>query len=187
MCVIIVCPKGVALPSVDELKAAYMRNPDGCGFVSESDHYKSLHFSTFIRRLMKRDINENVIIHFRFATHGSVCVKNSIRFIMLGADREHPIMGEPITSLVERMAILDTDRTMSSKSKMYDYILIYISLHQSTYKCREMQALIMVRLAHKSATIGISHIRCLQLIYGWQSNTFRTYNNNTHIFTLSFS
>ena len=75
MCVIIVCPKGVALPSVDELKAAYMRNPDGCGFVSESDHYKSLHFSTFIRRLMKRDINENVIIHFRFATHGFVCVK----------------------------------------------------------------------------------------------------------------
>ena len=69
---------------------------------------------------------------------------------------------------------------------MYDYILIYISLHQSTYKCREMQALIMVRLTHESATIGISHIRCLQLINGWQSSTFRTYNNNTHIFTLSF-
>ena len=62
----------------------------------------------------------------------------TIRFIMLGADREHSIMGEPITSLVEWMAILDTDRTMSSKSKMYDYILIYISLHQSTYKCREI-------------------------------------------------
>ena len=84
MCVIIVCPKGIALPSVDELKAAYMRNPDGCGFVSESDHYKSLHFSTFIRRLMKRDINENVIIHFRFATHGSVCVKNCHPFYKAG-------------------------------------------------------------------------------------------------------
>ena len=110
----------------------------------------------------------------------------TIRFIMLRANREHSIMCEPITCLVEWMAILDTDRTMSSKSKMYDYILIYISLHQSTDKCREMQTLVMVRLAHKTATIRISHIRCLQLIYRWQSNTFRTYNNNTHIFTLSF-
>lgn len=76
MCVIICVPKGVALPPIEELKAAYMRNHDGCGFVSESDHYKSLHFSTFIRRLMKRNINENVIIHFRLATHGSVSVKN---------------------------------------------------------------------------------------------------------------
>ncbi len=76
MCVIIVCKRGVALPSVDELKAAYLRNHDGCGFVSESSHYKSLHFSTFLRKLMKRDINENVIIHFRLATHGSVSVKN---------------------------------------------------------------------------------------------------------------
>ena len=84
MCVIIVCPKGVALPSVDELRAAYMRNPDGCGFVSESDHYKSLHFSTFIRRLMKRNINENVIIHFRLATHGSVSVKNCHPFYKAG-------------------------------------------------------------------------------------------------------
>lgn len=76
MCVIIVCKRGVALPSVDELKAAYRRNHDGCGFVSETSHYKSLHFSTFLRHLMKRDINENVIIHFRLATHGSVSVKN---------------------------------------------------------------------------------------------------------------
>ena len=110
----------------------------------------------------------------------------TIRFIMLGANREHSIMCKPITCLIEWMAILDTNRTMSSKSKMYDYIFIYISLHQSTDKCREMQTLVMVRLAHEPTTIWISHICSLQLIYGWQSNTFRTYNNNTHIFTLSF-
>ena len=85
----------------------------------------------------------------------------TICFIMLGANREHSIMCEPITCLVEWMAILDTDRTMCSKSEMYDYILIYISLHQSTDKCREMQTLVMVRLAHKTATIWISHIRSL--------------------------
>lgn len=84
MCVIICVPKGVALPSIEELKAAYTRNHDGCGFVSESDHYKSLHFSTFIRRLMKRNINENVIIHFRLATHGSISVKNCHPFYKAG-------------------------------------------------------------------------------------------------------
>lgn len=76
MCVIIICKRGVALPPVEELREAYRCNPDGCGFVSESEHYKSLHFGTFLRHLQNRDINENVIIHFRFATHGSVSVKN---------------------------------------------------------------------------------------------------------------
>lgn len=76
MCVIIVCKRGVPLPPVDELRAAFERNSDGCGFVSETDHYKSLHFSTFMRHLSKRNINENVIIHFRLATHGSVKVTN---------------------------------------------------------------------------------------------------------------
>lgn len=76
MCVIIYVPKGVELPKVEELKAAYMRNHDGCGFVSESDHYKSLHFTAFMRKLLKRDIGESVIIHFRLATHGSIKVKN---------------------------------------------------------------------------------------------------------------
>lgn len=76
MCVIIYVPKGVELPSIEELKAACTRNHHGCGFVSESDNYKSLHFSTFMRRLAKRRIDENVIIHFRLATHGSVKVNN---------------------------------------------------------------------------------------------------------------
>lgn len=76
MCVIIYVPKGVELPSAKELLAASRRNHDGCGFVTESDHYKSLHFSTFMRRLEKRKIDEAVIIHFRLATHGTVKVKN---------------------------------------------------------------------------------------------------------------
>lgn len=76
MCVIIVCPKGVEIPSLRELRAAFATNPDGAGFVCKSRHYKSLHFGAFYRQLKKRDINEACIIHFRLATHGSVCVKN---------------------------------------------------------------------------------------------------------------
>jgi hypothetical protein len=84
MCVIIVCKRGVPLPPEEELRDAFRRNPDGCGFVSETDHYKSLHFATFMRHLRRRNINENVIIHFRYATHGSVKVKNCHPFFYNG-------------------------------------------------------------------------------------------------------
>lgn len=76
MCVIICVPKGVELPPVEELVAAFKRNPDGCGFVTPTTHYKSLHLRAFLRKLLKRDINENIIIHFRYATHGSVKLGN---------------------------------------------------------------------------------------------------------------
>lgn len=76
MCEIIIVPKGIPTPSTEELKAAYNRNHDGCGFVCKSHSYHTLHFGAFIRHLKKRDINENLIIHFRLATHGSVCVRN---------------------------------------------------------------------------------------------------------------
>lgn len=76
MCVIIISPAGHALPTKKELRAAFKRNHDGCGFVSESDHYKSLDFEDFYARLKKVPKNENCIIHFRWATHGKVSLAN---------------------------------------------------------------------------------------------------------------
>ena len=76
MCVIIIKTKGHALPSKKELKAAYLRNHDGCGFVSETRHYKSLDFEDFYNHLRVVPKGENVIIHFRWATHGSVSLAN---------------------------------------------------------------------------------------------------------------
>lgn len=76
MCVIIIRLAGRDLPTKKELKAAYQRNHDGCGFVSESDHYKSLDFEDFYARLKKVPKSENCIIHFRWATHGSVSLAN---------------------------------------------------------------------------------------------------------------
>lgn len=84
MCVIIYCPKGVEIPSLNELRAAYDRNPNGCGFVTKSRHYHSLHFGAFYRQLKKRDINQDCIIHFRFATQGSIKVKNCHPFYNKG-------------------------------------------------------------------------------------------------------
>lgn len=76
MCVIIIKTAGHKLPSKTELRMAYNRNHDGCGFVSESDHYKSLTFEDFWQRLKKVPVSENCIIHFRWATHGEVSLAN---------------------------------------------------------------------------------------------------------------
>ena len=76
MCVIILKHKDVAMPTKKELLMAFNRNHDGCGFVSESDHYKSLDFEDFYARLKKVPKCENCIIHFRWATHGKVSLAN---------------------------------------------------------------------------------------------------------------
>ena len=51
-------------------------NPHGCGFVSKTNHFKSLDFNMFLRHLHNVPQDENCIIHFRYATNGSVCKAN---------------------------------------------------------------------------------------------------------------
>lgn len=76
MCVLCVCKAGHGLPSRDDLWAMHRANPHGMGFASKSIHYKGMSFETFYNRLQFVPENENIIIHFRYATHGSVCAKN---------------------------------------------------------------------------------------------------------------
>lgn len=72
MCIIIYKPVGVSMPSDAMLVAAHRRNPDGCGLCSPSVNYKSLDFSAFLRRAHKVRAFEPCLIHFRWATTGSV-------------------------------------------------------------------------------------------------------------------
>lgn len=72
MCVIIIKPRGVDMPSEDILAAAAQANPHGFGFVSETDYFRSLNLNTFLDRLAGVSRDENCIIHFRLATHGTV-------------------------------------------------------------------------------------------------------------------
>lgn len=76
MCVIIYKPAGKELPSLDLLNRAYQRNPHGCGLVSPSVFYKGLSYNSFKKHLKECHINEPLLIHFRFATHGSVKKSN---------------------------------------------------------------------------------------------------------------
>lgn len=58
------------MPKREILKACATANPDGFGFVSERDYYKTMSFDRFLDRLAMVNKDEACIIHFRLATHG---------------------------------------------------------------------------------------------------------------------
>ena len=72
MCIIIAKPAGVEMPEKDILTLCAMRNHDGCGFATPTRVYHNLNYLTFQRELDKVGRDEPCIIHFRWATHGSV-------------------------------------------------------------------------------------------------------------------
>ena len=72
MCVICVKPKGVDMPTNEILKAMYKANHDGCGFCTPTKSYKGLSFASFMREIKSVSKDEPCIMHFRWATHGSV-------------------------------------------------------------------------------------------------------------------
>ena len=76
MCVIVVVKAGHKLPSRSELLEMHCQNPHGMGFVSKSLNYRGMDFEKFYHRLQFVPKDEDVIIHFRYATHGSVCAAN---------------------------------------------------------------------------------------------------------------
>lgn len=77
MCVIIYKPKNKPLPDYDTLLACYNRNRDGMGFCATNGEIRhTMSFYRFLSELGKVDESEAAILHFRWATHGSVGVKN---------------------------------------------------------------------------------------------------------------
>lgn len=81
MCVIIIKKSGQPLPPYKMLYAAHYANPHGCGFVSDCHYFKSLSFVDFYTKLQRVSIDETCIMHFRLATHGSVCQANCHPFL----------------------------------------------------------------------------------------------------------
>lgn len=76
MCVLCIVKAGHNLPSRKDLWAMHQANPHGMGFASKSLSYKGMSFERFYNRLQFVPKDENIIIHFRYATHGSIGVKN---------------------------------------------------------------------------------------------------------------
>lgn len=81
MCCIIYKPKGVQMPSLDTLAKIKKLNHNGYGFVSTNHFHKGLDYRTFLRHLSEVGDDEDCIIHFRLATHGSICRANCHPFV----------------------------------------------------------------------------------------------------------
>ena len=72
MCIIICKPAGVKLPPMAILNRCATLNPHGFGFATKDRIYKTLSFEEFKRALKTIRKEETAILHFRYATHGSV-------------------------------------------------------------------------------------------------------------------
>lgn len=77
MCIIIAKASGASLPPRQILEKCARRNPHGCGFATAGKVCHSLDFERFYKRLVKETADgKAAIIHFRYATHGSVRTGN---------------------------------------------------------------------------------------------------------------
>lgn len=88
MCCILSKPAGVQMPNIRVLEAMFLHNRDGVGFCSSSGKsWHGMSFYKFLHELGETDDSEEIIIHMRLATHGSVSPKNCHPFY----DKEHDI------------------------------------------------------------------------------------------------
>ena len=76
MCIIIAKPMGVKMPPMAILKRCATLNPHGFGFATKDRIYKTLSFDDFVKELETISQDETAILHFRYATHGSVRLEN---------------------------------------------------------------------------------------------------------------
>jgi hypothetical protein len=76
MCIIIVRPAGVKMPPKATLDRCAALNPHGFGFATKDRIYKTLSYSDFISEIKTIDKNDTAILHFRYATHGSIKTAN---------------------------------------------------------------------------------------------------------------
>lgn len=82
MCVIVMIPAGVAIPSEETLRQCWTRNPDGGGVMWQADgklyYIKGLMtIAAMLRAVAKIPANANAALHFRIGTHGANTAKNT--------------------------------------------------------------------------------------------------------------
>ena len=76
MCIICVKPAGVQMPPMAILTRCAALNPHGFGFATKDRVFKTLDPKEFFSELKTIKKNETAILHFRYATHGSIKLEN---------------------------------------------------------------------------------------------------------------
>lgn len=89
MCVIIYKPSGVEMPSSQILWDCYRVNHHGMGFATPKTVFRTLSYQQFFNAIKAVKTSEPCIIHFRWATHGSVKRTNCHPFSKGGVKFAH--------------------------------------------------------------------------------------------------
>lgn len=76
MCILIVKPAGANIPPLQLMSRYAKRNPHGFGYATADKVYKTLSFAKFINEIAREDERQPMLIHFRYATHGSTVQEN---------------------------------------------------------------------------------------------------------------
>lgn len=77
------------MPRREVLDSIQRINHDGYGFVSTRHELRTMHYDVLLRHLAKVGIDEECLIHMRFATHGSKCRANCHPFSKNGVFFAH--------------------------------------------------------------------------------------------------
>ena len=79
MCVICASPKGVRQPNRSEIKAMFLRNPDGAGYMVARDGKVTIHkgfmnLDEFLNALKAEHFTakDSVVYHFRISTQAGI-------------------------------------------------------------------------------------------------------------------
>lgn len=79
MCVICASPKGTRQPSISEIKAMFMRNPDGAGYMYARDGKVTIHkgfmdLGDFLNAVKAEHFTakDSVVYHFRISTQAGI-------------------------------------------------------------------------------------------------------------------
>lgn len=81
MCVLIIKPQGVKMPSQKILTACTQANPHGFGIATPNSIFKTLNSKEFLNECKNISKEVPAILHCRLATHGSIKVSNCHPFI----------------------------------------------------------------------------------------------------------
>ena len=76
MCIIIVRPAGAKMPPKAIIERCARLNPHGFGFATKDRIFKTLSYEDFRREIKTISKDETAILHFRYATHGSIKTEN---------------------------------------------------------------------------------------------------------------
>lgn len=175
MCIIVYKPQGIIMPKNNILENCFDSNPDGAGYMYQDYNSKKviinkgfMSFDSFITTIENLSNNiditaVNLVMHFRYATQGSIIPENS-----------HPF---PITDKVKNLKALSI--TVNT-AMVHNGIIPFCSDYNNKNKLSDTQIFIKDYLSKMNNSI-LFNPAVLALIEESTNSKFIFMNNNNKI------